>query len=315
MAEQFTRNEQVVSSILTISSRKTRCLTEWRRRVFFSKIRCGYGTRRFIAGMGCAAPFVHILFLVFKADLCYPEHADYGKGEKVVRSDEFIDLYKQLEDALEEKFSGMKRRYSSVVFEYINHYESAPVRESLNLCREIRNLMTHSANLGGVPIVEPSEPVVEALRAALEYVQRPPLALEYATTGQRIVCAGLSDRVLKLMAMMDKNGFSHIPILNKKRFIGVFSVSTIFSCLLLDPELRLTQETTIRELGQMLPVDRHIENYAFVDRRTPLLETRRMFEKIRGKNKRLSVIFITETGSREEPLLGMLTPYDVMRDD
>ena len=132
------------------------------------KIRCGCETRRSIAGMGRAAPFVHILFLVFKADLCYPEHADYGKGEKVVRSDEFIDLYKQLEDALEEKFSGMKRRYSSVVFEYINHYESAPVRESLNLCREIRNLMTHSANLGGVPIVEPSEPVVEALRAALE---------------------------------------------------------------------------------------------------------------------------------------------------
>ena len=304
MAEQFTRNEQVVSSILTISSSKTRCLTEWRRRVFFCL--------KFDAGMGRAAPFVHILFLVFKADLCYPEHADYGKGEKVVRSDEFIDLYKQLEDALEEKFSGMKRRYSSVVFEYINHYESAPVRESLNLCREIRNLMTHSANLGGVPIVEPSEPVVEALRAALEYVQRPPLALEYATTGQRIVCAGLSDRVLKLMAMMDKNGFSHIPILDKKRFI---SVSTIFSCLLLDPELRLTQETTIRELGQMLPVDRHIENYAFVDRRTPLLEARRMFEKIRGRNKRLSVIFITETGSREEPLLGMLTPYDVMQDD
>lgn len=307
MAEQFTRNEQVVSSILTISSRKTRCLTECRRRVFFCS--------KFDAGVGRTAPFVHILFLVFKADLCYPEHADYGKGEKVVRSDEFIDLYKQLEDALEEKFSGMKRRYSSVVFEYINHYESAPVRESLNLCREIRNLMTHSANLGGVPIVEPSEPVVEALRAALEYVQRPPLALEYATTGQRIVCAGLSDRVLKLMAMMDKNGFSHIPILDKKRFIGVFSVSTIFSCLLLDPELRLTQETTIRELGQMLPVDRHIENYAFVDRRTPLLETRRMFEKIRGRNKRLSVIFITETGSREEPLLGMLTPYDVMQDD
>ena len=233
MAEQFTRNEQVVSSILTISSSKTRCLSEWRRRVFFCS--------KFDAGMGRAAPFVHILFLVFKADLCYSEHADYGKGEKVVRSDEFIDLYKQLEDALEEKFSGMKRRYSSVVFEYINHYESAPVRESLNLCREIRNLMTHSANLGGVPIVEPSEPVVEALRAALEYVQRPPLALEYATTGQRIVCAGLSDRVLKLMAMMDKNGFSHIPILDKKRFIGVFSVSTIFSCLLLDPELRITQ--------------------------------------------------------------------------
>ncbi|MFR1307071.1 hypothetical protein [Hominenteromicrobium sp.] len=46
-----------------------------------------------------------------------------------MRSEEFIDLYKQLEDALEEKFSGVKRHYSSVIFEYINHYESAPVRE------------------------------------------------------------------------------------------------------------------------------------------------------------------------------------------
>ena len=95
----------------------------------------------------------------------------------------------------------------------------------------------------------------------------------------------------------------------------MFSVSTIFSCILLEPALRITPETTIRELGRMLPVDRHIENYAFVDRHTTMLETRRMFEKIRGKNKRLSVIFITETGSREEPLLGMLTPYDVMKDD
>lgn len=115
-----------------------------------------------------------------------------------MRSDEFIDLYKQLEDELEVKFSTAKqRRYSSVVFEYINHYESAPVRETLNLCREIRNLMTHNANLGGEPIVEPSEPVVEALREALDYVCRPPLALDFATKGSSIRCARLSSRVLK----------------------------------------------------------------------------------------------------------------------
>lgn len=231
-----------------------------------------------------------------------------------MRSDEFIDLYKQLEDALEEKFSGAKRRYSSVIFEYINHYESAPVRESLNLCREIRNLMTHNANLGGEPIVEPSEPVVESLRRTLEYVRRPPLALEFATTGSRILCAGLSERVLKLMATMEKNGFSHIPIIEKKEFLGVFSVSTIFSRVLRQPELCITPETTIRELSRLLPVDRHIENYAFVSRETTSIQARRMFETIRGRNKRLSVIFITETGKREEPLLGMLTPWDVMKD-
>lgn len=232
-----------------------------------------------------------------------------------MRSAEFIDLYKQLEDELEVKYSGEKRRYSSVVFEYINSYESAPVRESLNLCREIRNLMTHNADLGGVPIVEPSEPIVEALRQTLDYVRRPPLALERATPGEKILCAGLSDHVLKLMNRMDKNGYSHVPVLEKKRFLGVFSVSTIFSCVLHDPDLNITQETEVRDLRRMLPPEKHIENYAFVDRETTCMEVRRMFEKIRGKNKRLSVIFITEHGRQEEPLLGMLTPWDVMREE
>ena len=212
-----------------------------------------------------------------------------------MRSDEFIDLYKQLEDELEVKFSTAKqRRYSSVVFEYINHYESAPVRETLNLCREIRNLMTHNANLGGVC--------------------RPPLALDFATKGSSIRCARLSSRVLNLMESMDKSGFSHIPVIEKERFLGVFSVSTIFSCILRDPTLRITKETTLSQLGKMLAVEKHVENYAFVDEKTTCIEARRMFEKIRGRNKRLSVIFITKTGSRDEPLLGMLTPWDVMQD-
>lgn len=232
-----------------------------------------------------------------------------------MRSAEFIDLYKQLEDALETKYAGVKRRYSSVIFEYINSYESVPVRETLNICREIRNLLTHNADIGGEPILEPSASVMDALTKALEYVRRPPLALDFATRGDRILQAGLSDSVLKLMGKMEKNGFSHIPILDQGKFLGVFSVTTIFSYALHTPDWRITEETTLRELGQMLPVDRHIENYAFVDRNTTNMETRRMFERIVGKNKRLSVIFITENGGREEKLLGVLTPWDVMKDE
>ncbi len=232
-----------------------------------------------------------------------------------MRSTEFINLYKELEDELEAKYSGGKRKYSSVIFEYINSYESAPVRESLNLCREIRNLITHNANVGGMPVIEPSEPVLEELKRALEFIRRPPLALDYATPGSRIISAGLSDKVLQVMENMEKNGYSHIPILEKKRFVGVFSVSTVFSCVLRDSKVRFTSETTIRDLEKMLPVENHMENYAFVDRDTTCQEARRMFERIKGRNKRLSVIFITEHGKREEGLLGMLTPWDIMKEE
>lgn len=232
-----------------------------------------------------------------------------------MRSTEFIDLYKELEDELEAKYSGKKLRYSSVIFEYINSYESAPIRDSLNVCREIRNLLTHNANVGGVPVIEPSEPILAALREALEFVRRPPLAIDFATPGSRIQSAGLSDKVLSVMKDMEKNGFSHIPILDKKRFVGVFSLSTIFSCVLRDPAVSFTENTTIRDLEKMIPFENHMENYAFVGRDTTCMEVRRMFERIKGKNKRLSVIFITEHGKRDEGLLGMLTPWDVMKEE
>ena len=128
------------------------------------------------------------------------------------RIDVFLDLYKQLEDALEDKYRNARRHYSSVVFEFIKDTDSEPVRDKLEICREIRNLLTHSANLDGEPIVEPSAPVVAAMEEVLEFVRRPPLALEFATKGDQVMKAHMHQRVLRLMEVMDKNGYSTFPL-------------------------------------------------------------------------------------------------------
>lgn len=232
-----------------------------------------------------------------------------------MRSGDFIRLYKELEDVLEEKYSGEKRRHSSVIFEYINDPESEPVRRKLDLCREIRNLLTHNAELDGEPIVEPSQPVLQALQDVLTYVQKPPLALDCATPMNRILCAGLSDRILQVMRRMEKNGYSHIPVLENRRFLGAFSAATVFSAVLQEPGLRITEETTLRALAKVLSAERNSERYAFVSRDTALTTVRKMFEKPREKNGRLSVIFITENGRPHETLLGMLTPWDVLKEE
>lgn len=66
------------------------------------------------------------------------------------------------------------------------------------------------------------------------------------------------------------------------------------------------------ELGRHIQVDAHMENYDFVPKDATYLSVRRKFEKVRGKNKRISVIFITENGKPGERVLGMLTPWDVL---
>ena len=199
------------------------------------------------------------------------------------RIERFLDLYKQLEDELEDKYRNARRHYSSVVFEFIRDEDSAPVRDQLETCREIRNLLTNSANLGGEPIVEPSAPVVAAMEEVLNFVRKPPLALDYATKWDQVMKAHLHQKVLRLMEVMDKNGYSHIPVLNDGEFCGVFSVGSVFQYILRTGGKGIKPETTVAELGRHIQVDAHMENYDFVPKDATYLSVRRKFERCGAK--------------------------------
>ncbi|WP_099205712.1 CBS domain-containing protein [Scatolibacter rhodanostii] len=226
---------------------------------------------------------------------------------------EFLDLYKQMEDELEERYRGVRRRYSSVVMEFSKEQDSEPVRAKLDICREIRNLLTHNPNIGGMPVAEPSEPVIESMREILAYIRKPPLALDYAVQGKNIMKASLSQKVLRLMEIMDKNGYSHVPVMENGLFQGVFSAGSIFQYIL-NGGKSITVDTTMEQFRAHLPVEVHKENYAFAGADTTYLEVRNMFQRPKAKNKRVSVVFITKTGKQEEPLLGMIVPSDVLNE-
>ena len=70
-----------------------------------------------------------------------------------MRAETFLKMYRVLEGLLEDKYGNSN---SSVVMDYINDPDSEPVRQRLNLCRELRNLLTHNAGSDGEPVCEPS---------------------------------------------------------------------------------------------------------------------------------------------------------------
>lgn len=233
-------------------------------------------------------------------------------GQEKSRAEEFLELYRQLEDALEERYRNQRRRCSSVIMEFSREEDSAPVREKLEVCRELRNLLAHSGGLQGQPVAEPSQPVMEALGEVLRYVKRPPLAMEFAVPREKLMTAWLDQKVLRLMEQMDQNGYSHIPVIQNGQFGGVFSVGTIFRYQLCSGGKALTPDTTLRELKKYLEPGEHLENYEFVGKDATYFTVRKLFERPRGKNRRISVIFITEDGRQDQRLLGMLTPWDVL---
>ena len=60
--------------------------------------------------------------------------------------------------------------------------------------------------------------------------------------------------------------------------------------------------------------DARSEKYGFMPPDATLPAVRDAFEKHPARNSRLSAVFITEDGTRDTPILALLTPWDVLRE-
>lgn len=226
-----------------------------------------------------------------------------------MRAETFLSMFRVLEGLLGRKYAEQGRKCPSVIMAYLQDAESEPVRRQLDLCREVRNLLTHNADAHGGPIIEPSQALLDELYEIISYVQKPQPALMFATRAEAILQAHPNDRALDVMRRMDRHGFSHAPLMADGRICGVFSVRAVFARCLAGGDIG--PDTRIYEFGGLTKLN---ARFMFMDERASYLEARAEFEKRSGRDNRLAAIFITSTGDESGALMGMLTPWDVMRD-
>ena len=232
-----------------------------------------------------------------------------------LRSEQFLNLYRKMEGLLEKRYSGKKVSSGSVVMEYLHDPDSAPCRADLDMCREIRNLLSHNTDEDGQPVIEPSQAVLELLGDIVEYVQRPRLAMDYGTPGDKIMFAHPNDSALDVIRHMMRMGYSHVPVRDKTGLVGVFSPGALMSFVGEKGFESLRDDLRVGDLKKALSVENERnDKYLFFDSSVTLTTVRMAFEKRQERNRRLAVVFITEDGSQHSQVLAMLTPWDALKD-
>ena len=230
-------------------------------------------------------------------------------------SEIFLQKYRILEGILEKRYEGKRISSSSVVIEYIREDDSEPVRVDLDLLREIRNILSHNAGSNGQAVVEPSDEMIARLDAITEYVRRPHRACDFGTPSSQIFSATPNDKIYAVMRTMHKNGFSHVPVQDCGRVIGVFSIRCVFDYLSRNGINSLDEDARIRILGSDIRLERETgERYMFVPEDTSIITVRRAFQRYTQRNRRLSAVFVTPNGTPNEGLICMLTPWNVLSD-
>ena len=231
-----------------------------------------------------------------------------------MNSEVFLQKYRVLEGLLEKRYESRRLSYG-VVIEYIKDIDSQPVRVDLDLLREIRNILSHNAGSGGEPVVEPSDEMIRRLDEIIAYVKRPHRAADFGTPAEKIYFAHPNDIAIRVMRGMYKNGYSHVPVQERGTVVGVFNMRALFDYLAEHGLDAANDDLRIRDLGEHIRLDGCGEGrYAFVSAETSIVEVRWMFQKYTERNRRLSAVFVTENGDPGEPMIRMLTPWDVLGD-
>lgn len=227
-------------------------------------------------------------------------------------SELFIKLYVKLETAIKKKY-GEERTVGSVAGKELSSY-----RDELITLKNIRNILSHSKTFGTEYCLEPHSNIVDSLKNILALVDDS-LLINNCVRIEKIAYAEEDDKLLPKMNAMKENIYTHIPILNEKKAVcGVFGESTLFSLITdranKNERVAIDSNTTFADISQYTDLfSQKTETFYFMGKYDTVLDAKiKAKEAFNGPKRRLGMIFITENGRQDEPLLGLLTVWGIL---
>ena len=220
----------------------------------------------------------------------------------------FIEKYKELEYAITKRYN-LNKTMSPISFvEKRNEYQRF-VKE-LDYCREVRNFLQHESKIDKEFAVIASNEMIEKIKEIIEFVNNPLRIKDVYISIDKVYYKSQGNYVYPSMLSMDYKKYSHIPIIMDKKLIGVFSKTSIFKYLLEEDINRLNDDLKFKDIEKYTSLDEEYYLYTTLD--TPVEEVIEEVVMNFKRGKRIAIVFVTNDGTVNGELLGLLTPYDIL---
>ncbi|MBR2756021.1 MAG: CBS domain-containing protein [Lachnospiraceae bacterium] len=227
----------------------------------------------------------------------------------MTKTDQFLDLYKKLENAANTHYH--IRGSGSAIAKLQRRQEFSNIHQELDYIRDVRNLLTHRPRIGEFYAVEPTDAMLSLLEKLIDRLEHPLSAIRIAVPLEEVLSASLDSPVLDSLEKMYKRAFSHMPILEDGKVVGVFSGSSLMNCVLYK-HIMFSGDLKFRDIKDTFTFDQHpSETFRFVSRDTLVSDISDMFDETLQQEERIGMIFVTENGKSDEELLGIITAWDV----
>ncbi len=226
------------------------------------------------------------------------------------KTERFLDKYRELESWITREYR--LRDSESAIGYLLRRPEYRGVRNELDYCREVRNLLSHNPKVKDRYAVEPSDAMIELLEQTIQRICDPQRAKHIYIPIGKVFCRQMEDFVLPAMQEMKERVYTHIPIVKNGVVIGVFSENTLLNYLLDEELVSIDQSVRFRDIAGYLPLDRHkAESFRFIPPNMLTSDIEDMFADAVKNRDRIGLLFVTAHGKPTEKLLGIISAWDV----
>lgn len=220
----------------------------------------------------------------------------------------FIEKYKELEYAIQKRYNLPK---SASEIPYLERKEEfQKYKKELEYCREVRNFLQHENKINNEFAVIASDEMIKVLDTIINKVNNPLKLKDICIPFNKIYYRGLNDCVLESILAMNHHLYTHIPILDNKKVVGVLSKTSIFDYILDLGIDNLNKDLLFKDITKYLNIDN--ECYLFRSKNYLVSDMTNLIADKFKQGKRIEMVFVTSTGDKFGNLEGILTPYDIL---
>ncbi|WP_301107885.1 CBS domain-containing protein [Sporosarcina sp.] len=228
-------------------------------------------------------------------------------------SDRFIVAYNRIDKSLA-KITDMPSHFSfsrkidkaKVKNVLIRNYE-----DELHEFGSLRNAIVHNRTGLDYAIAEPHDTIVEMIETIEEKLSNP-LTVEDLFK-RKVHTLQSTESLAAGLKLVREKKFNQLPVYLKNEFVGLITAEGIMNWLADQENENISRE--IPTLFDILTHEKRKNTFRFIKSTLSVYEAEEYFRKSIISGNRLEALLITEQGGKDEKLIGIVTPIDLLKID
>ena len=231
------------------------------------------------------------------------------------REEHFLDLFKKLEQYLRINYSDRDYSYTGFItklYQIKKSKENFIINNNRNfeiikLAAQIRNIVSHNND-----ILIPSEKFTKDFEEIVNKITKPLTVMQIMNRYDELKTCGLKTTIGDVVEMLNKSGFSTIPVIEGEDLIGLFTEKSLYDYLSLRSVKKIDKAMKIEEMIEAIDLNNHPRKYfEFVDINRNIYDAYQIFNRDIKQRREMLLLLVTHNGIAGEHLLGIVALRDL----